>query len=372
MPILTALKSLTDTRRTQSVVYEMHEIVFVALLAVLSGANSYRRIYLYINEKQSFLEEAFDIKWKKPPAYTTIRNVLLAVDEEELKQVMREHVKDYLDSVRLTDIWIAIDGKSIRRSFDNIKDKQAAHMLNVFVTTHNLIVAQQDVRGEKTNEIPIAQQLVEEILPEFKQNTVCTLDALHTQALTMDKIIESGSHFVMQVKANQPKLLKVCQQRSKIRKTYTKVAEKDKQHGRIEHRITTVYQGAAAYDKHPMLKHVKVIIHVRRIRSVFNTSTKQYERGVEDSYYVSSKELDASTAAKLIRGHWSIENSLHNVLDNAFGEDMSRIRVKPAIFSLLRNISLNVLRMNGVENISAQLFKNAVNTDNLLNLKYLY
>ncbi len=99
-------------------------------------------------------------------------------------------------------------------------------------------------------------------------------------------------------------------------------------------------------------KRFKSIIAVSRHRKVFNTETQEYEATLDDSLYLCSKELSPEKAGELIRQHWSVENRLHNVLDNSFKEDDSRIRVNPENMMLLRLLALNILRMNGKENIS--------------------
>ena len=368
MPILTALKDLTDRRGSQGKRYELHHIVFCSILAVLSGANTYRGIHIFIGENITFLKEHVGVRWKRIPAYTTIRSVLLVVDKYELELVMRTHAMSYLKMLNELRLHIAIDGKTIRGSFDNMKDKKAAHLLNVFVTQHNILIAQRNVRDEKTNEIPVAQEIINGLnIP----STIYTMDAMHCQEKTLQAAIKTRADLIVQVKHNQSELLGICRERASIPKNYRTYTETNKGHGRIERREVTVYEGLPSY-RSGWFQKFSQVIRVKKKRREFDTQEKEYVDTFETSYYLSSRRFKAKEALRIIKRHWHIENKQNNVLDNTFQEDKSRIRCKPEIMSLIRNISLNVLRMNGHKNISEVRLRNAYNVANLLSLKYLW
>ena len=108
-------------------------------------------------------------------------------------------------------------------------------------------------------------------------------------------------------------------------------------------------------------KYIKMIIKVERTRKEFNTKDKKWIKSFEQSYYISTIQLTARESAKAIRGHWAIENRNHCVRDITLNEDKSRIRIKADLFVRLRSFALNVMRANKVENISEELYKNALN-----------
>lgn len=112
---------------------------------------------------------------------------------------------------------------------------------------------------------------------------------------------------------------------------------------------------------------VKVVIKVTRYRRLFQTKTKTWTESDEVSYYISTTDLSARLFCQAIRNHWGIENSDHYVRDVVMGEDKSRIRVNPHIFAKLRSFALNILRKNKVKNVSAELFDNCMNLENVLN-----
>jgi len=111
---------------------------------------------------------------------------------------------------------------------------------------------------------------------------------------------------------------------------------------------------------------VDAVVKVERNRLVFDTKTKCWQRCDETSFYVSTVMLSAQEFCEGIRNHWSIENGDHYVRDVTMGEDKSRIRTNPHIFSRLRSFALNILRANNVENVSLESFNNCMNFNNIL------
>lgn len=105
---------------------------------------------------------------------------------------------------------------------------------------------------------------------------------------------------------------------------------------------------------------------------IFNTKEKQWKTRKENSYYISTVTYEAQTMAKIIRGHWSIENSNNYIKDVVLKEDSSRIRINPGIMSRLRSFALNVLRANKVTNIKRTIFKNSMDLNRVLSLKWIY
>jgi hypothetical protein len=188
--LLKYLKKITDQRRNQSKQYQLCFIVLFSILAILSGASSYRGIARFTSVKFNILKKKFRLKWKKAPAYTTIRNILLGINSEDLEQTFREYT-EYLQGLdKASEIkCVAIDGKTLRGSFDHFEDKKASHILEVFCSNSYLILAHQEV-GEKTNEIPGVQDLLE--ILDLK-NYIITLDALHCQINTFRAIKKGGA-----------------------------------------------------------------------------------------------------------------------------------------------------------------------------------
>lgn len=183
MTLFDLLKELPDQRRWQSKQFDLAHFLLFCILACLSWANSYRTISSYIEEKLEILNKTFDLNRKKPPWYTTVRNIILWIDYNALKNLVHKHAFDNSIAKRYNWNWmhhIMIDGKTLRWSFDWFYDQKAAHILNVF-TEMCLVLRQEPISdgiADKTNEIPIAQKLIEKL---WLTNVIYSLDAMHCQ-----------------------------------------------------------------------------------------------------------------------------------------------------------------------------------------------
>lgn len=365
MSLLTALNNLTDKRRIQSIIYPMNEVVFVSILATIANANGYRDMSLFAGMKLENLRRDYEIEWKQAPSYTGMRKILLKVDENGLEKILLTHAKEFLKLFDIEWLDIALDGKSVRGSHDNRKEEKCAHFLVAFVQEFKLIIAQRNVTEEKTNEIPIAQKVVPELLNELSDYKLrFTADPMHCQKNTI--LIEKGE-FLLQVKGNQSRLLQACQQRASVKRDYEEGEWSfETGHGRIDERKATVFRRLCDYDKDKFPR-VETVIKVerRRTKQISGKTTK------ETSWYISTREVSAEEATKEVRNHWGIENRSNHVLDVTFLEDQSRIRVKPKIICLIRAFALNILRMNGHKNIAQARKGYAYAFDELKELEYL-
>lgn len=368
MTLLTALNNLTDCRRKQAQKYELENIVFLSILAIIANANSYRDIATFIKNNFKYLNKKLKLKWKDPPAYTTIRNILLGVNHKELDKVMYEHVLNYLEENNLNDLHIAIDGKSLRGSFDAKKEKDNIHILYAFITKYQLILSQRNVTKLKTNEIPVAQEMIKRI---DMDNVVYSMDALHCQSKTILEVKKKEQDILVQVKENQKELLRNCQTRTRVKRDIDRYRTKEKQHGRMEEREYSLYKGLTnTYDGD--FRGIKSVIRVDRKRSYFSKEQLRDMHSSERSYYICTKDITAKESANIIRRHWEIENCCNNVLDTSFQEDRSRIRISPEIMATLRAMGLNVLRMNNCNNVRQTRMEMAWNRYKLSGLKYLW
>ncbi len=139
--------------------------------------------------------------------------------------------------------------------------------------------------------------------------------------------------------------------------TYTEDLTKTR--NRIEQRTVHVFN-TLDFSHRSKWNLVKRVICVDRYCEVFDTKKNVWVDRSEISFYISTTKSSAETFCKLIRGHWGIENRNHYVRDVALQEDKSRIRVNPGIFAILRSFALNIMRINNVKNISAEIYENAL------------
>lgn len=177
-PFVDLLAEIEDPRRAEGKLYRLPQVVLFAILAIVAGANSYRAIHSFIDVHLAQLRDAFGVKWRKAPAYTTIRGILRQLDPASVEAVFRRHAAILNDAAEIpSQRHVAIDGKTLRRSFDNFLDRRAAHMLSAFASDTALVLAHLDC-DEKSNEIPAVQTLLGSLA---LSDAVVTVDAMHCQ-----------------------------------------------------------------------------------------------------------------------------------------------------------------------------------------------
>jgi predicted transposase YbfD/YdcC len=150
------------------------------------------------------------------------------------------------------------------------------------------------------------------------------------------------------------------------------IEEEIKHKGRIEQRVTEVFEDNLSIADRTFKSYVEHIIKVTRKRQVKDTKTKKYNDSSEIAYYISTVPLMANDYADIIRGHWGIENCNHHVRDETLKEDKSRIRKNPVIMATLRSFVLNIMRANKVSNISSELYRNICDMKNVRRYRYLW
>ena len=180
MKLKLILLSIEDKRRREGRRYDLAHILLLTLLAMVSGATTYRKIALYISERFEEFRELCDLKWKKPPAYTTLRDILLSVDERELERALRRHTLAGVDGGDCGVI--AIDGKALRGSFDHGLEQPALMMVSAYAVKESLVLGHV-MTENKGGELAAAQELIARL---GLQGKLLTMDALHCQKNTSD------------------------------------------------------------------------------------------------------------------------------------------------------------------------------------------
>lgn len=172
------LSEIPDPRRAEGKLYKLPYVLLFSILATVTGGNSYRSIETFITVHRRRLNAAFGLNWKRAPAHTAIRYILQRLDPKHVEQIFRRHAAGLLDGASgPLQRTVALDGKVLRGSFDNFRDRKAAQLLHAFDTKFGLVLAHADI-DEKSNEIPAAQQLLGEL---HVAHSTITLDALHCQ-----------------------------------------------------------------------------------------------------------------------------------------------------------------------------------------------
>ena len=178
------LREVKDTRRAQARQFWLAEILFFSILAIISWADSYRKISSFIKIHFDTLNKKYRLDWKKSPWYTTIRNIIQWTNKEELERVFREYSEALVSMKENKTILktLSLDWKVVRWSFDNFKDQKAIQIFSALLN-EEIILAHKEVK-EKTNEIPVAQEFFKEL---WLKDLILTLDALHCQKKLLKK-----------------------------------------------------------------------------------------------------------------------------------------------------------------------------------------
>ncbi len=199
-------------RSKQGQRYDLPHVLLLTILAMLSNATSYRKIHSFVSIHFDILKVLFDVSWTRAPAYTTIRSILKGMSPEEAEEAMR-HATQQMSHAPADDArFLSSDGKALRHSFDHVEDQQVAHLLSVFSQEDSLILAHLDLT-DTPNEIPVIQHVLQDA---GFTNCVVTVDALHCQAETLKATKDGPNEVIVQVKVNQPNLLKDCQRTTEM------------------------------------------------------------------------------------------------------------------------------------------------------------
>jgi predicted transposase YbfD/YdcC len=332
--------------RAANVRHRLIDIIVISICAVICDADGWEDFEDFADAKASWFKTFLDLRHGVPSA-DTFRRVLSALDPDAFEQCFMNWMQSVvkLSGGKL----VAIDGKSLRRSFEHGWDKSGmAHLVSLFVQDNGQVFTQLKTEGKGTELAGILRILN---LVDLRGATV-TIDAIGCQKNICRTIIDRGGDYLIGVKENQKSL------HASIKKHLDEmILEKfegvghgqddttDAGHGRIERRqvwVTDRIDWLKISKDWPGLKSVAVVEATRDIPAT--------GQSVERRYYISSiARPDAGLVAKAIRGHWSIENGLHHVLDVSFHEDDSRIRKDQGAqnMSRLRRIALNLLKDKG-------------------------
>lgn len=176
--LLAALEEIRDPRRPQGRRYTLGHVLLFSVLAVLAGATSYQSIVTFIEVHRERLNAVFGSRFRRAPAVNTLRNLFLALDPADLEAAFRRHAR-HLDEAINRHGWrtVALDGKTLRGSFDHLHDQSAAHVLSAFASDSALILAHHEVAGAP-DEVPAVPLLIAEL---GLTGVIFTADALHCQ-----------------------------------------------------------------------------------------------------------------------------------------------------------------------------------------------
>lgn len=330
---------LTDPRRREPV-YPLIDMVIMALCAVICGADDFVAIARFVRTKKEWFSQFLDLS-NGIPSHDRFNAVFGALRPAEFEKCLVNWILS-LHEITSGQV-IAIDGKTLRRSYDKASAKSAIHMVSAWATLNHISLGQV-VTDEKSNEITAIPKLLKII--EIKGSLV-TIDAMGCQTAIIEEIVDTGADFCVAVKGNQPTLRNGIEahfqplmdndfEGVKVRRH----AEHDKSHGRDVQRYSFICPVPKDLpDRHRWKK-------LKAIGAVVSISERNNKETTEIRYYILSRYMSGSRFADAARMHWGVENNLHWQLDVTFGEDQCRLRKghSDANFSILRRTALSMLK----------------------------
>jgi len=333
------LDKVTDPR-TGKITYPLVNILFMTICAVIAGADDFVAIAHFANTKKEWFAKFLDMS-SGVPSHDRFNSILKHIKPEEFERCLLSWLTK-LHEVTDGQV-IAIDGKTLRRSYDRKDGKAAIHMVSAWATENHISLG-QTVVDAKSNEISAIPKLLEMI--EIS-GALVTIDAMGCQTEIAEQIVTAKADYCLAVKGNQPTLHKELQAFfiTHLENDFSDVEVRrlesdEKGHGRENYRsyfICKVPKGLPDLSRWRGIKAIGMTI---------NNTTRSSGNSVEIRYYILSKYISGARFASAFRDHWGIENSLHWQLDVTFGEDQSRIRKGHADtnFSTLRRTALSLLK----------------------------
>lgn len=334
------LSIIADPRMDRRKEHSLHDVLMIAILGMLCGAETFVDFEDFGNAKKDWLEGFLELP-NGIPSHDTFGRVFAAMDNK----VFAESFRNWTEGLRkkISGEIVAIDGKTLRRSHDKYRGKSAIHMVSAWGRENGLVLGQIKV-DEKSNEITAIPQLLRTL--ELAE-CIVTIDAMGTQKEIAREIREADADYVLALKGNHETVLEevstfLLDAKEKdfkgVSHDFLETVEKD--HGRIETRRYWISEEIGWFQDRSLWEGLRSFGMVESQRDINGVVTREVR------FFLSSLEADAKNFARAVRGHWAVENSLHWSLDVCFAEDACRIRAGYASenMAILRHITLNVLK----------------------------
>lgn len=340
--IIKSFEQIEDKRVAKKVLHPLIDIIAIVICGVVAGYDEWEKIAMFANAKSNWLKKILKLP-NGIPSHDTMERVFSWIDPEQFHYCFLDWVNSTFE-VSKGQV-IAIDGKTLRGSYDSASNKAAIHMVSAWASANGIVVGQVKT-DSKSNEITAIPELLKIL---GISGCIVTIDAMGCQKEIAEEIVDREADYVLALKENHPILYKdvtlfldnALEEKFKdVEYSYMKTV--DKGHGRIETRrywITSQIDWLWQKKEWKSLKSIGMVESTREIKG---------KKSVERRYYITSIEPNAKLFEKAIRGHWGIENNLHWMLDVVFNEDESRIRKDnaPENMAVVRHLALNLLKQD--------------------------
>ena len=351
-PVLVAslsehFSSLPDPREAGLVEHKLLDIITLAVCGVICGADSWVEVEEFGKARQEWLKGFLELP-NGIPSHDTFGRVFSRLSAHHFQRCFARWIQAVFSTT--AGQVIAVDGKTLRRSYDRRSDKAAIPMVSAWANANRLVLGQVKTEA-KSNEITAIPELLKRL--EVK-GCIVSIAAMGCQRAMASQIIEQGGDYVLALKGNQGGLhedVRQCfafayaRQFDGIAHRYHETVDAD--HGRLEVRRYWTVDDLGWLTDQAKWKGLNLIGMVEAERHVGE------QVSLERRYYIASIGNDAVHFAHAVRGHWSIENQLHWSLDVTFNEDACRVRQGEAAenFAILRHIALSLLRQENTAKV---------------------
>ncbi len=333
---------IKDPRVERTKKHMLLDIIGIALMAVLGGAQCFTEIEDFGRHHHEWLKKYFQLP-NGIPTHDTFMRVFSAITPQFFEECFLEWLKEIVEL--LPESVIAIDGKSIRATRRSREGLRALHVVSAWSCANGMSLGQLKV-CDKTNEITVIPDILKKLC---LTGAIVTLDAMGCQRIIAEQIVEQKGDYILRVKTNQGELHQA------LEATFQKAAEIqyenmtyfvaddeiNNDHGRIESRKCIVL---------PLMYLMRMKLKWKGLKSlvlIISERETEKEKTLEHRYYISSLEPKLTEKIlRSIRSHWQIENNLHWVLDVAYREDQSRIRDENSALNMswLRKTAIALLK----------------------------
>ena len=336
---LNHFKDLPDPRQLGKVIYPLDEVLLLCLLAVLAGAEAFVDIARF-GEKKINLLRRFRSFRDGTPSHDQLGDIFATLDADKFQRCFVSWVASLTGAAAEV---IAVDGKTVRRSYQKKGAKAPIHMVSAFAARQRLVLGQVKV-AEKSNEIVAIPALLDMLVIE---GAIVSIDAMGCQRHIAEQIVDKKADYVLALKGNQGtlredvELFAAEQQANGFKDTHVSRDQTvDGDHGRIETRTYTVFHDVDWLQERHDWPGLKAVVMVESTRELVD----KVER--ETRFYLTSLLWLAHQIGPVIRSHWAIENSLHWVMDMIFRDDECRVRTNhaPANFTTIKHMAHNLIR----------------------------
>ena len=341
--LISAFETIEDPRCEWKVEHRLLDILVIAVCAALGEAESFEDIALYGRCKRRWLEGFLELP-NGIPSHDTFRRVLMLVDPDAFERSFLGWVRTVFRPGGDGPRQVAIDGKTVRRSFDLRKGRSPLHLVSAYATEGGIVLAQRATET-KGGELAVLPDLLDGL---DLAGCLVSLDALACQPAIAERVVGRGGDYLLALKGNRKKA------HAEVKAWFAANAFAldtplrpcfdafDDGHGRLVRRRVFACADLAPLATLKDWPGLATVVAVETIRGIPGRG----EVKAEIRHYLSSARLPPEALAAAIRNHWRVENGLHWVLDVTFREDASRVRERNAArnLALLRKIALNLAR----------------------------